>query len=327
MNTYSKYVDGLVKLIEEGKSGPLKEVIYARLKGETKPVHGLVSPRLSRDEADENAVFYFIYEKLEAGKNEPALMVLRRAVLELLMDAFARRDDLIFIDALGQMAGVFQVKEFPGLAEQLRQQLWGFMDTRLGKPPSDKPFTQMMQLERSAMEYAWRALDLWLTVTPPMPQDREAYYYEKIKKLYEEALDDFTPSELRFHLLVLIFRALIKIKPFYAGNCGFVKICQVVAELEKDDPSNKYRPAWSGLCNELGMIFKYDETKGKEWREEFKKGILAIDEKIDYGPVFWDSLKRMDHLDNEIMLILRRQPLEFENYSVGKFRPLRVVGQ
>ena len=62
MSIYSEYIDGLMKLIETGRPDPLKEVIYARLKGIRKPVYGLISPPLGRDEPDENAVFYYLYE-------------------------------------------------------------------------------------------------------------------------------------------------------------------------------------------------------------------------------------------------------------------------
>ncbi len=324
MSNYSEYVNGLVKLIESGRPVPLKEVIYARLKGEKKPVHGLVSPSLGRDEPDENAVFYFLYEKFESAKNGEASMLMRRVVLELLMDAFTGREKLLIIDALGQMAGYFQVKEYTALAGQLWQQLWGFMYTKLGSPPAYVPMTRMMQLGREEMEYAWRALDLWLTVTPPLPADRDAHYYKLIKTLYENALQSLLPTELHFHLFLLIFRTLIKIKPHYTGRKAFLDVCKKVEELDSDGPSNIYRHGWLGFCRELGVLFKYDRDVGAKWKDEFKTGILAIDEYIDRNPLFWDSLKRMDGLDIEIRKNFKTQPdLSIINQWPESFKEVR----
>jgi hypothetical protein len=309
MSIYSEYIDGLMKLIETGRPDPLKEVIYARLKGIRKPVYGLISPPLGRDEPDENAVFYYLYEKLEAEKNEGALMELRRVVVELLMDALFKKEELFIIDALGQMAGVFQVKEFTTLAKQLRTQLWGIMCSKLGNPPDYTPLPLIMQLGNEEIEYAWRVLDLWLTVTPPMPKDRDAYYYDYIIELFENTMKNFIHSdELRFHLLILVFRALIVTKPYYAGRCGFFKMCQKILELDRKAPSNIHIHGWLGFCWELGVLFKYQQGIGKEWRKEFKEGILAIDDKVDNEPLFWDSLKRMDGLDVEIRKHFEKQP-------------------
>jgi hypothetical protein len=330
MSMYSQYVDGLVKLIEEGRPGPLKEVIYARLRGDRQPVYGLVSPPLSRDEPDENAVFYFVYEKLTARKNEKALTLLRRLVMEMLMEAFANREDLLIIDALGQMAGFFQVKEYGDLAEQLRQQLWGFMSTGL-----QRPLLQMMQLQEEELAYARRALDLWLTVTPPLPGDRQAHYYQLIIELFEQGFDDFgtRASESHFHLLLLMFRAVVKTNPYNAACSGFLKMCARIEVLDRQHPGNVYCHGWLAFCRELGVLFKYDETSDRQWRSEFKKGILKIDEDLLRMPdrsLFWKSLGLMDGLDREIKEALRKQRLRVEKYpwpDSGKVISLGAVNQ
>lgn len=331
MSIYSQYVDGLVKLIEEGRPGPLKEVIYARLRGERQPVHGLVSPPLSRDEPDENAVFYFVYEKLTARKNEEALVLLRRLVIEMLTGAFSRKEELLIIDALGQMAGFFQVKEYGDLAEQLRQQLWGFMSTSL-----ERPLLQMMQLQEEGLERARRALDLWLTVTRPLPGDREAHYYQSIIELFENGFDDFgtwTCSELHFHLLLLMFRAVVKINPYNAACSGFLKMCARIEALDRQHPGNVYCHGWLAFCRELGVLFKYDETPDRQWRSEFKDGILKIDEDLLHmndRSLFWKSLGLMDGLDREIKEALRKQRLRVEKYpwpDSGKVISLGAVNQ
>jgi len=279
-NIYSEYIAGLVKLVENGRPDPLKEVIYARLTGEKGAVHGLVSPPLSRDEADENALFYAVYDKFVADRDERASMEMRRVVIELLMEAFSIRGNLQVIDALGQMAGYFQVKENIKLADQFRCQLWGFMDTKLGKPTQRHSISDMMQLEYEEMQYAWRALDLWLTVTPTFPEDRDAQYYESIVGLFDQGLEHFYKSELHFHLLMLIFRCLVKIKPYYAAKCCFIKMCRLVENLDNDDATGLYRHGWLGFCRELGVLFKYDASPGKQWWEDFKKGILANDDDL-----------------------------------------------
>jgi len=300
-DNYSTYVDGVLKLIGEGRPDPLKDVIYARLKGETHPVHNLVSPSLSRDEGDENAVFYFIYNKLEVEKKETELMLLRRSIIELLTEEFHKKESLPMIDALGQMAGVFQVKKFTKLAEQLKLQLWGYMETRLGNPLGSTPFIDMMHLGKDEMEYACRALDLWLTVTPPLPPDGDAPYYDKIIDLFLKAINEFTYSNLlRFYLLTLLFRAAIKVRPYETGMSLFYKMCELVEKFGKKDSTHSYLNGWFGFCNEIGILFDYSQEEGKKWKELFVKGIHERDENLEYGEFFWKSLDKMNGLGRKI---------------------------
>jgi hypothetical protein len=56
----------------------------------------------------------------------------------------------------------------------------------------------------------------------------------------------------------------------------------------------------------LCPIFKYDEHHGKEWKEEFKTGLLEIEENINEESIYWDSLKRMDGLDQAIRKYRRK---------------------
>lgn len=320
-DVYTQYANGLMKLIRDERPEPIKQVIHARLTGIKDPVHNLVSSPLSKDEADENAVFYYINSVLEKESNEAALMSLRRSVIELLMEALSRKESLFYIDALGQLAGTFRVKEHPSLAELFRQQLWGYMNSRLGKPPRYKQFIEMMQLEKEDMEYACRALDLWLVVTPPLPQDKDAAYYGNIFKLFEESVEHFSPSELHFYLITLVFRAAIKVNPYYTGRCLFLPMCKLVEKYEKMDPSNSYRSGWFGLCNELGLLFDYDESIGREWKDQFIKGLREIDERLDREKFFRQSLKYMNVLDKEIEILFKPPESELHdlNYYFHRF--------
>lgn len=300
---YNTYVEKFLKLISVGKTDLVKDVIYARLNGEKQPVHNLVSPPLSREEVDENALFYYIYEKLERDKKDTELKTLRRAVLELLMDAFYKKESLLIIDALGQMAGFFQVSQFPSLSEQLRLQLWGYMNTRLGKAPGYKPFVDMMKLETDDMEYACRALDLWLTLTPPLPPDQDAHYYKTIIELFENSMESDLQSQLQFYLLILIFRAAIKVKPYDTGRNLFYRMCKRLETQEIPGASNFIRNGWYGFCNEMGLSFEYNESVGQEWKEKFIKGIhekiktMVQNPRDLNNPFFWESLSKMNGLD------------------------------
>lgn len=205
------------------------------------------------------------------------------------------------IDALGQMAGVFQVKKFTKLAEQLKLQLWGYMETRLGNPLGSTPFIDMMHLGKDEMEYACRALDLWLTVTPPLPPDGDAPYYDKIIDLFLKAINEFTYSNLlRFYLLTLLFRAAIKVRPYETGMSLFYKMCELVEKFGKKDSTHSYLNGWFGFCNEIGILFDYSQEEGKKWKELFVKGIHERDENLEYGEFFWKSLDKMNGLGRKI---------------------------
>lgn len=245
-------------------------------------------------------------------------MAMRRTIIELLMDAFAKREEIFIIDALGQMAGVFQVKEFTNLAEQLRQQLWGYLNTRLGRPPRYKPLPDMMQLDEESMEYAWRAFDLWLLVTPAMPADSDAQYYDEIKKLFENGMTDFFPTEIHFHLLILVFRALIKTNPYYAAKSGFARMCNLVENIAETRPADIYRRGWLGFCREMGVLFKYDKINGKKWREEFKKGLIEIREDIENNELYLIHLHLMDGLDSDTNEVRSKALPRLDRKSPGK---------
>jgi len=314
MSAYSDYVNGLLDLIKEGRPDPLKHAIYARLINDRKQAGGLISPSLSNGEDDENAVLYRVYQIVakDAGQKKGA-EDLRRVVVELLMDALSRQEkDIALIDALGRLAGFFEVRKSPKLAEQFRQQLFGHMESKL-----EKPFYEMMQLEGEHLDCARRVLGLWLAVTPSMPQGWKTHHTDAVIRLFENGINNFQGGVDHFYLLLLMFRAIMKINPQYAGKSGFLKMCDTIKKRESH--SHIYNRAWLGLCRRYGILF----AKYANWRMEFKKGIIKIENIPDDTDLFWKGLERMNRLDQEMG----------ETRKSGKIRrdviksvPLRIIG-
>ncbi|MCP4696942.1 MAG: hypothetical protein GY862_08850 [Gammaproteobacteria bacterium] len=314
MDKHEEYINGLLKLIKNEHPDPLKEAIKARLRGKfgeivkvrlrhdsEETVLNLESPPLSRDEPDGNAILYLIYQSLAEENDGNALMHLRRVIAELLMETLSSKKDeeLSFIDALGCLTGFCQVRESEGLARQLRQQLWGYMSSEL-----DKPLHEMMLLDWRGLEYARRALDLWLAVTPPMREYwgiKRNHHARNVQRLFDEGIKLFTPDgEQRFSLLLLMFRALIEVNPERAGSTGFPQMCKLVKELALE----AYARRWLGLCREYGILFKYDP----DWRAEFEKGLKNIEDRRFPGEangVFRKPLQRIG-LDQEIQKARQR---------------------
>ena len=292
MTAYLKYINGLLDIIKKGRPYPLKEVIEARLNGKTEPVHGLVSPGLARDEHDKNAIFYYVYQKLSKMGDRQGVEELRRVIVDMLITAFCSKKNIDIIDSLGQMAGFFQVKESPVLAEQMRLQLWGYLNSKI-----PKPLNELIHLEGDQLEYASRALDLWMAVSPLFPGEKDARYYDDIKQMFQEGLRLNKKSNPHFKLLLLMYRAVMKTDPEYAGRNCFRKIIEFV-ERFKD---NNLDRSWFNLCREYGVIFRQNKD-GKKWKELFKKGIINDDQikLMITNTLTAKSLYLMDGINKEI---------------------------
>jgi hypothetical protein len=101
-------------------------------------------------------------------------------------------------------------------------------------------------------------------------------------------------KELHFHFLLLIFRAILKINPSYAGKSAFFAMCSLVENLHNQDAGDKYRRGWFALCRDMGLMLKYpEEFGGQQWKELFINGIRDNEEKIDGQSLLTESLKRM----------------------------------
>ncbi|MBF0495397.1 MAG: hypothetical protein HQK58_02295 [Deltaproteobacteria bacterium] len=282
MSTHTSYVEGLLKLVRAGRPDPVKKIIKARLKGEQEDHFGLISPPLEREEYDESAVLFYIYNTLksESEEDKGARDYLRQAVVELVTDALDDRDDLFYIDSLCRLVGYFQVRQNERLTYQLRCKMWGYLCAGL-----DRPLEEMMQLDDATLEYALIGLDLWGVAIYPQRESLDSqshkiqdHHIREVISLFEKCAEYYTVHYLdaqraddpRFHLMTLLFRTVLKLDPKYAGRNAFHKMCQLAwdsHQLTEDDET--YLPAWTDLCSEYGMVFEQKPM----WRESFIEGL------------------------------------------------------
>lgn len=270
MSIYLEYIDGFVRLAEAARTDSVKDLIRARLTGRRDAVHGLVSPPLEKNEPDETAIFELIYRRLLEPPGSEPVKYLRQAASELMMEALSKQADLSVLDALGGLIADFEVRESETLADNLRNQLWGYLECRMPKPLID-----IMNLEGEALARAARALDLWLALTPPQPKWLQDHHRKKLEDLFRQALDQLLErgqvGELQFYMLTLFFRALIKTSPTYAAKTALPDMARLLARAHKYAPA--YRHIWYGLCWEYGVLLGSDPG----WRRRFETGIETFD--------------------------------------------------
>jgi hypothetical protein len=294
MSAHDDYLQGLLALARQGRPDPLRDVIKARLEGRAEPVHGLTSPPLSREEPDANLLLYHAFQSLAAQEDEAAREHLRRVVGEMAVQALTNAWAPGLADALGRLAGFLRVRDCPDLARALRLQLWGLLDARL-----DAPMERLMTLEGAAQDRARRTLDLWLALTPAHPPDWTEHQRSKVRALFDQGYDVWrvgsdgkgrTAGEARFHLLVLMYRAIMKVDPGYAGCTALEHMVRPVEELNV--LGQAYRRLWLGLC----------------W---------------EYRALFREALARMGGLDQDVRAAWEPAPLAPERRPVPTLRAVR----
>lgn len=324
MDDYEEYITGLKNLVNQGNPNQIRDVFYARLKGIKEPVHALISPPLYKNEPHETALLYDLYKQFKLEKNEKAIYECRRVIIDMIVHAFNIREEVHILTALSQLAGLFQVKYAEHLADELADRLWGFMYNKLGQPPGSKKITEMMLLNEHDIQYAWRALDLWVMLIPPFPQNSKAQCFKDIKELFDTSLKKFLPTMSRFQLLFISFLGVLKIDPLKAGKEGFLPVCNQIMKHEYFPDQEILRAAWLNLCWNIGAQFEFDETIGQLWKETFSSGLIGMNKRVKPGHIFWEALARMDNLYNELFYILSPQPqkreVTSENLSIKGYR-------
>jgi hypothetical protein len=294
LSVYLDYLHGLRALAAEDRADPLTSAIQARLRGPTEPasapVSGMVPPPLDRDEPDLAAVLMHLYRELGEAGDERARHRMRRSLVELVSSAFHRAEPLDYIDRLGRLVGFCQVREDPDLADGLRSQIWGHLDGGLSRP-----LEQFLSLDGEALERASRALDLWVSLVPPMapvPQHHRERV-EDLFKAWRPQLGQWTLDATRFHALMLLFRALLKVSPFATAKEHLTDMAKEVARISRRD--QVYERRWLGLCWEIGILLKGH----KDWRDELARGVRQMRRDGDPPGLLLTSLGHLDGLDRD----------------------------
>nr|VFJ71266.1 MAG: hypothetical protein BECKFW1821C_GA0114237_102627 [Candidatus Kentron sp. FW] len=305
MNTQLSYVEKLADLIRKSPPSPLEEVLRARLTGDHSQVHGITSPPPTRDEPNANLLVYYVYNLL---KNEQTSREhLRRSIANLTVAALAEPNpDLDYIQALGGLVGYTQVRE-SSLAESLRFQFLGFL--AFGLPVQ---MEHIMELHGVELARASHILDIFLAITPPLWEGMDQEKRQRFIATFRQArrgLGKDLDSD-RFHLFLLLFRAILKLAPESAGTEAFPEMCRVV-ESVKGSPTRKMsiriRRAWLGTCREFGILL--NNGKHTKWRERFLGGLLAGRRSIGgdshrpaFREIFHRSLEKIKFDRDEILL-------------------------
>nr|VFK50699.1 MAG: hypothetical protein BECKTUN1418D_GA0071000_100129 [Candidatus Kentron sp. TUN] len=300
MSPQLSYMEKLVELIRQSSPAPLEDVLRARLIGNRSPVHGITSPPLTRDEPDANLLLYYIYNSL---KDEPtSRKYLRRAVANLTVAALAEPEpDLDYIEALGGLMGYTHVRDSEPLAKSLRFQFLGLL--AFGLPVQ---MEQLMELQGVDFARAGYLLDLFLAVTPPLwegiDREKRARFIVTFRQSRSNLLNRNFDLD-RFHLFLLLFRAVLKLAPESAGAEALPEMCRVVASVSQQFTGSlpiRIRRAWLGMCWELGILL--GNGRHPEWREQFLRGLRdGLEHQslwesligLRFREIFWRSLDKL----------------------------------
>nr|VFK53192.1 MAG: hypothetical protein BECKTC1821F_GA0114240_100238 [Candidatus Kentron sp. TC] len=307
MNPQLAYMEKLTALIRQSPPSSLEEVLRARLTGDRSEVRGIVSPPLTQDEPDANLLIYYVYDAL---KDEPASReYLRRALANLTTRALTKpKPDLEYVGALGRLIGYTHVRDSAPLAESLRFQFLGLLAFGLPAPLED-----IMALGETDLAKAHHLLDIFLAVTPPLwrEDNKDEPARARLVATFQRAASDIrdTPDYERFRLFLLLFRAMLKLAPEFAGAEAFPEMCRVVETISKRATgklSDHIQHDWLGTCWELGLLLNDEEHA--HWKARFMKGLRrqSIGEDLtrpDFEEIFRDSLEEMG-FDEEARRIL-----------------------
>lgn len=152
----------------------------------------------------------------------------------------------------------------PRLTTRFRQQLWGLLSQDQGVP-----LDHLVRLDGADLARATLAFDLWLALVEPLPPWAGEHLREGLARLLATSVADSegTLSVPRFHLLLLIYRAAVKVAPYPAGRDGFPALCRLVERKQRD--SGEFCHRWLGLCWELGVLLK----RHADWLLRFETGL------------------------------------------------------
>lgn len=297
MSLHQQYLVGLTALAREGRIEPLKAVVWARVQGEKGPIFGLVSPSLERDEPDTNAILYLVYSTLLSQRDSKSVEHLRRAATELLMAGLSAGGDLDSLRAVARLVGHFRVVDSEELRQLLTQQLYGFLESGF-----EHSWDRLIELESDALERATLALDVWLAVTPILP-DWPSHHRNRVEDLVNASLNALRnkalPLEPRLRFLLLAFRMLVKVKPETAGAHSLWLLCERIEAASEISPEVRHR--WLAACRHQGVVFAADP----DLRSAFREGVRQFtrwfaDFRHQALPLFRQSLDKLDRLSAEV---------------------------
>jgi hypothetical protein len=147
---------------------------------------------------------------------------------------------------------------------------------------------------------------MWVATLPPMAE-LPAHQLERLEALFRswrERLGARTVDATRFHLLTLLFRALLKTAPRRVGRLHLAAMTAEVDKLAVQEPL--YRRDWLGLCSELGMQLR----PRPEWHAELRTGLRqAPPLEGEPSELLWASLRHLNGLDRELRARRAPRPL------------------
>jgi hypothetical protein len=278
----TEYLEQLRRLVDDGRSAPLRDVLRARLSGDRTPRHGLASPPLGRDEMGEAAILLVLIDDLKAAPD--GLSYLRHELYELLeqevrapaFDAAGRER----ASGLARLLAYAKIADDAVLSERLRDSMWGLLNGRLEKPMEELP-----EISESARLRATAALDIWLAATPYHHSHRPAGFKEvndRIAHVFETLLQAFNQNTGKVwktaEQLRLLYRCVVKFDPKKSGEVYFWRMCALTAP-SNSETVQEYLSAhigkWNALCWEYGKIFKSNTDWGHCFYDGLRKAAAS----------------------------------------------------
>ncbi|NJL27675.1 MAG: hypothetical protein HC897_07130 [Thermoanaerobaculia bacterium] len=210
------------------------------------------------------------------------------------------------MEAAGCLVGYTRVVDSESLAQQLRQQLLGFMEGELSLP-----FYRLIELEGESLGLAALAIDIWLAIMPVQPE-WPGHIADKVLELVDSSIarlrSETVLSRPRLRLLTLAYGALLRLRPMWAGERLWV-LCAIVAHSTTDQAV--LRRQWLAVCRHQGVVFGQELA----WRNMFIMGVretpwhmLQLDpealsllrsavEKLDIADAIGDSIRLSELAD------------------------------
>lgn len=278
----TEYLEQLRRLVDDGRSVPLRDVLRARLSGDRAPRHGLASPPLGRDEMGEAAILLVLIDDLKASPD--GLSYLRHELYELLeqeirapaFDAASRERAA----GMARLLAYAKIADDAVLSERLRDSMWGLLNGRLEKPMEELP-----DMSETARLRATAALDVWLAATPYHHSQRPAGFKEvndRIAHVFETLLQAFNQNTGKVwktaEQLRLLYRCVVKFDPKKSGEVYFWRMCALTAP-SNSETVQEYLSAhigkWNALCWEYGKIFKSNTDWGHCFYDGLRKAAAS----------------------------------------------------
>ncbi len=275
MSQSREYADAVIELARSGSDRALAAVLDARFRGREGAVavelagvtRAIFSPPLEIGEPDRNALLYRIDQRLRDGGDLAGRETLRQVLVELLMRGLNRGESQEYLGAVARLVGHSRVVELEEMSSLLHQQLYGFLETHLGRP-----FHRLIELEGEELELATLAIDVWLATMPIQPEWPQ-HHAQRIESLIDQSAGSLEQGMLalapRLELLSLAYRGLIKVRPIAAGE-RLWRLCRLVAWKGKEHPVLRRR--WFATCRHQGIVF----AEHPVWRRAFLEGARRV---------------------------------------------------